>query len=77
MGVGEDFFRVDIRKALFTFLYGPSVQDCDETPAVPKIAGVFQNSITLYRKEDNGLIMYYIIIMTTRLTNNFQELGGR
>jgi hypothetical protein len=62
MGVGEDFFRVDTRKALvYFFCTDPSIQDCDEQPAVPKIAGVFQNSITLYRKEDNGLIMYYII----------------
>jgi hypothetical protein len=61
-GVGEDFFRVDIRKGLvYFFCTDPSIQDYDETPAVPKITVVFQNSIMVYRKD--GFIMYYTIIL--------------
>jgi hypothetical protein len=74
-GVGEDFFRVDIRKALvYIFCTDPSVQDYDEMPAVPKITVVFQKSIMVYRKD--GFIMYYIIIMTTRINKQFLFSGA-
>jgi hypothetical protein len=60
----------------FLLCTDPSIQDYDERPAVPKITVVFQNSIVVYRKEYNGLIMYYIIIMTTRINRQFLFLRG-
>ncbi len=51
-----------------------SVQDYEETLAVPKITVVFQNSRMVYRND--GFIMYYIIIMTTRINKQFLIFRG-